>query len=35
LPEGQLTDDGIDRSLVLAVIKANPGRQFEFVQYSP
>lgn len=32
LPEGQLADDGIDRGLVLAVINANPGRQFEFVQ---
>lgn len=32
LPEGQLEDDGVDRGLVLAVINASPGRQFEFVQ---
>jgi len=32
LPEGVTEDDGIDRGLMLAVINANPGRQFEFVQ---
>lgn len=32
LPAGQLTDDGVDRGIVLAMINANPGRQFEFVQ---
>lgn len=32
LPEGQLEDDGVDRGLVLAIINASPGRQFEFVQ---
>jgi len=32
LPEGALVDDGQDRGIVLAMINANPGRQFEFVQ---
>ena len=32
LPEGVTEDDGVDRGLVLAIINANPGRQFEFVQ---
>ena len=27
-----MEDDGADRGLVLAVINAEPGRQFEFVQ---
>ena len=31
LPEGS-EDDGLDRGIVLALINANPGRQFEFVQ---
>ncbi|WP_342364129.1 peroxidase [Terrarubrum flagellatum] len=32
LPEEALQDDGQDRGIVLAMINANPGRQFEFVQ---
>lgn len=32
LPEGAMEDDGQDRGIVLALINANPGRQFEFVQ---
>ena len=32
LPEDTVVDDGIDRGIVLALINANPGRQFEFVQ---
>jgi Dyp-type peroxidase family len=32
LPEGVTEDDGVDRGLMLAVINADPGRQFEFVQ---
>ena len=32
LPEGVMEDDGVDRGLVLAIVNANPGRQFEFVQ---
>ncbi|WP_239492663.1 hypothetical protein [Luteitalea sp. TBR-22] len=32
LPEGVIEDDGQDRGIVLALINANPGRQFEFVQ---
>lgn len=32
LPDGAIEDDGIDRGIVLAIINANPGRQFEFVQ---
>jgi len=32
LPEGALEDDGEDRGLVLALINADPVRQFEFVQ---
>lgn len=32
LPEGVMEDDGVERGLVLAVVNANPGRQFEFVQ---
>jgi hypothetical protein len=32
LPEDAVADDGQDRGIVLAMINANPGRQFEFVQ---
>jgi Dyp-type peroxidase family len=32
LPEDATEDDGRDRGIVLALINANPGRQFEFVQ---
>ncbi|MBN9547393.1 MAG: peroxidase, partial [Alphaproteobacteria bacterium] len=32
LPEGVLEDDGEDRGIILALVNANPGRQFEFVQ---
>ncbi|MFB9952892.1 Dyp-type peroxidase [Rhizobium puerariae] len=32
LPEDTFDDDGIDRGIVLAIINADPGRQFEFVQ---
>jgi Dyp-type peroxidase family len=32
LPEGALTDDGVDRGLMFAFIGAHLGRQFEFVQ---
>ena len=32
LPEGVLEDDGQDRGIILALVNANPGRQFEFVQ---
>ncbi|HEY6941791.1 hypothetical protein [Dokdonella sp.] len=32
LPEDAVEDDGHDRGIVLALINANPGRQFEFVQ---
>jgi len=32
LPEDATEDDGVDRGIVLAIINANPGRQFEFVQ---
>lgn len=32
LPDGAMEDDGADRGLVIALINANPGRQFEFVQ---
>jgi Dyp-type peroxidase family len=32
LPDGAVEDDGVDRGIVLALINANPGRQFEFVQ---
>lgn len=32
LPEDAREDDGRDRGIVLAIINANPGRQFEFVQ---
>lgn len=32
LPEDAMRDDGQDRGIVLALINANPGRQFEFVQ---
>ena len=32
LPEDVTEDDGQDRGIVLALINANPGRQFEFVQ---
>lgn len=32
LPADAAEDDGADRGIVLAIINANPGRQFEFVQ---
>jgi deferrochelatase/peroxidase EfeB len=32
LPEGVLTDDGVDRGLMFAFVGAQLGRQFEFVQ---
>jgi deferrochelatase/peroxidase EfeB len=32
LPLDATEDDGRDRGIVLALINANPGRQFEFVQ---
>nr|WP_145959216.1 peroxidase [Rhizobium sp. ACO-34A] len=32
LPDNTMIDDGIDRGIMLAIINANPGRQFEFVQ---
>lgn len=32
LPLDAIEDDGKDRGIVLALINANPGRQFEFVQ---
>lgn len=32
LDDGSTEDDGIDRGIVLAIINADPGRQFEFVQ---
>lgn len=32
LPEGALEEDGEDRGIVLAIINADPARQFEFVQ---
>lgn len=32
LPDGAIEDDGIDRGIVLAVVNADPARQFEFVQ---
>lgn len=32
LPEDACEDDGKDRGIVLAMINADPGRQFEFVQ---
>ena len=32
LPEDAITDDGVDRGIVIAFVNANPGRQFEFVQ---
>lgn len=32
LPDDATADDGADRGIVLALINANPGRQFEFVQ---
>jgi Dyp-type peroxidase family len=32
LAEGALADDGVERGIVLAMINAHPGRQFEFVQ---
>ena len=32
LPEDAREDDGVDRGIVFAMINANPGRQFEFVQ---
>lgn len=32
LPEDAPGEDGADRGIVLALINANPGRQFEFVQ---
>ena len=32
LPEGTVEDDGVDRGIVLAIVNADPARQFEFVQ---
>lgn len=32
LPDDMLEDDGVDRGIVLAIINADPERQFEFVQ---
>lgn len=32
LPEDAVEDDGAERGIVLVLINANPGRQFEFVQ---
>ncbi|MBZ9791616.1 hypothetical protein K9B32_16040 [Rhizobium sp. 3T7] len=32
LPEDTFNDDGVDRGIMLAIINADPGRQFEFVQ---
>ncbi|MFT7773611.1 Dyp-type peroxidase [Roseateles sp.] len=32
LPEDALEDDGVERGIVIAIINAHPGRQFEFVQ---
>lgn len=32
LPENAPSDDNIERGIVLALVNANPGRQFEFVQ---
>lgn len=32
LADDAMSDDGIDRGIVLAIINADPGRQFEFVQ---
>ncbi len=32
LPEEAIADDGADRGIMLAIINASPGRQFEFVQ---
>lgn len=32
LPENATEDDNIDRGLVIVLVNANPGRQFEFVQ---
>jgi hypothetical protein len=32
LPDGALEDDGLERGLIFAVVGANLGRQFEFVQ---
>lgn len=32
LPDDVTEDDGVDRGIMLAIINANPGRQFEFVQ---
>jgi len=32
LPDDAIEDDGIDRGIIIAMINANPGRQFEFVQ---
>lgn len=32
LPEDATQDDGVDRGIVIAIINADPGRQFEFVQ---
>jgi Dyp-type peroxidase family len=32
LPEGVLTDDGLDRGLMFAFVGAHLGRQFEFIQ---
>jgi hypothetical protein len=32
LDDGKLADNGIDRGIVLAIINAEPGRLFEFIQ---
>lgn len=32
LPQDAVEDDGVDRGIVIAIINADPGRQFEFVQ---
>ena len=32
LPEDAIVNDGVDRGIMLAIINADPGRQFEFVQ---
>lgn len=32
LAEGEAEDDGVERGIILAIVNADPGRQFEFVQ---
>lgn len=32
LPEDAIVNDGVDRGIMLAIINADPGRQFEFAQ---